>query len=121
MRGAFDRACPWAVRILRSLRLRRGVVVEGRIGWSGACADRLSGQADWTLRLTLLDARIGRARLGEPLELHARCAPARLHGLLSALVPDARVTARIEFDRGARMRARLGGFLRIEPPRPQPD
>lgn len=107
-------------RIAASLSARihanRSVVVEGRVAWPGACADRLAGEAHWTLRVTLSDATLGRARLGEPLDLHRRCNAAELHELLAKLPAGARLVARIEFDRGARMRARLCGVLRVEPP-----
>lgn len=96
----------------------RPVTVQGRVAWPGACADRASGEEHWTVRVTLLDARIGRTLLGEPLELHWRCAPAGLHALLVALSADAVLTARIELERGARMRARLRGIVRVKrPPR----
>ncbi|TCZ87621.1 hypothetical protein [Lysobacter sp. N42] len=102
--------------LARILPLWRPVTVQGRVAWPGACADRASGEAHWTVRVTLLDACIGRARLGEPLELHWRCAPEQLHALLVALSPDATLTARIRLDRGARMRARLCGIDRVQPP-----
>lgn len=106
-----------ALARLRSvLTVARRPVAEGRVGWPGACADRARGEADWTVRLVLLDARIGRTRLGEPLELYWRCRPDGLQALLAALSPDARLAARIEFDRGARMRARLRGIVRLQPP-----
>lgn len=101
-------------------RLRRlcgggRLVVDGRVGAPGACAERLPGQADWTLRLALVDARIGRARLGEPLQLHRRCAPDELQALLVSLPQGARLVARVELDRGNRMQARLHVVIRIDP------
>lgn len=95
--------------------LTRRLIVDGRVAAPGACADRLTGDNDWTLRLTLVAARIGHAQLGEPLVLHRRCTPSDLQELLVALAPATRLVARIEPDRGPRMRARLCEVLRIEP------
>lgn len=106
--------------VARVRRLYGGgrLVVDGRVGVPGACAERLPEQADWTLRLALVDARIGRSRLGELLQLHRRCAPDELQALLVSLPEGARLVARVELDRGSRMQARLHAVLRVDPPGP---
>lgn len=106
----------WLHRCVSTLVARR-VIVEGRISPPGACADRMGDERDWTLRLSLVAARIGHARIGEPLELHRRCADDELRRLLHAFAPGARLRARIELDRGPRMRARLCEVLHIGPTR----
>jgi hypothetical protein len=88
----------------------RCVIARGRVAEPGACADRAPGEPDWTLRLALDDVRVGRARLAEPLHLHRRCAPAEVQAWLEALPAGARIAARVEFEAGARMQARLHAF-----------
>lgn len=93
--------------------------MHGRVAFPGACAERCAGQPDWTLRVALVDARIGRARLGEPLQLYRHCTPDELQGLLASLPEGARLLARVELDRGSRMQARLHAVLRIDLPEPE--